>query len=497
MIPNISRRVKYFFAVVCVTPIPSLLYLHSAVTPPDRATAVTPFRSDLHTELAARFGDRYSRAASVREHHGKDDSHHPAVPPDAVVFAVCTEDVVFTVDACARHGTPLIPFGAGTSIGGHIQAVRGGVCLSLEQMNRVLAVRPDDMDATVEAGVTRLQLERELAGTGLFFSVDPGADATLGGMAGTGASGTTTVRYGTMRDNVVSLTAVLPGGSVVRTGGRARKSSAGYDLADLLVGSEGTLGVITELTLRLHPVPEATAAAVCAFPGLEEAVRSVVRTVQVGVPVARAELLDAISMAAANRYSGLACKEAPTVFFEFHGSESEIREHAALAGKICHDLGGTAFEYARQKKERSRLWKARHDIYPALMARRPGCHGLSTDVCVPVACLARCISETLEDLHRATIPWGIAGHVGDGNFHVVFIIDPEAPAELAEAEAINERMVMRAIAMEGTCTGEHGIGLGKIGFLEAEQGPAGVAAMRAIKNALDPDDIMNPGKVLG
>ena len=450
----------------------------------------------LRDALRGRFGDRFSTAAAVRAHHGKDDSHHPPIPPDGVVFAESTEEVVFAVRACARHATPVIPFGAGTAIEGHVQAVCGGISLDMSGMKRVLAVRPDDLDATVEAGVTRLQLDRELRGTGLFFPVDPGADATLGGMAATGASGTTTVRYGTMRDNVVSLTAVLASGEVVRTGGRARKSSAGYDLTNLLVGSEGTLGVITELTVRLHPVPEAMAAAVCFFPGLEEAVRSVVEAVQMGVPVARAELLDATAVRAVNRYSGFSYAESPAVFFEFHGSEDDVRTHGTLVEEIGVGLGGTAFEYARRQDERARLWKARHDAYPAILALRPGSHGLTSDVSVPVSRLAQCIAETREDMARATIPWGIVGHVGDGNFHAVFMIDPDSEAELAEAEEINERIVRRAIAMEGTCTGEHGIGMGKIGFLEDEFGPAGVAAMRAVKSALDPQGIMNPGKVV-
>ena len=455
------------------------------------------FPTALHDELRGRFGKRYSTAAAVRDHHGKDDSHHPVIPPDGVVFAQSADDVAFAVRTCARHGAPVIPFGAGTSIEGHVQAVRGGISIDMSGMNRVLAIRPDDLDATVEAGVTRLQLERELKGTGLFFSVDPGADATLGGMAATGASGTTTVRYGTMRDNVVSLTAVLANGETLRTGGRARKSSAGYDLTNLLVGSEGTLGVITELTVRLHPVPEAMAAAVCSFPGLDEAIRTVVEAIQMGVPVARAELLDATAMRAVNLHSDYDHPEAPAVFFEFHGSEAEVRAQGALIEEVGSALGGTAFKYARRQNERSRLWKARHEAYPAILALRPGCHGLTSDICVPVSRLAQCIAETQGDLERATMPWGVVGHVGDGNFHAVFIIDPDSEAELAEAEAINERIVRRAIAMEGTCTGEHGIGMGKMGYLESEFGTAGVAAMRAVKAALDPQGIMNPGKVVG
>lgn len=450
----------------------------------------------LHDALAARFGSRYSTAAAVREHHGKDDSHHPVVPPAAVVFAGSTEDVAFATASCARHGVPVIPFGAGTSIEGHVQAVQGGVSIDLTGMNQVLAVRPDDMDATVEAGVTRRQLERELKGTGTFFPVDPGADATLGGMAATGASGTTTVRYGAMRDNVISLAAVLADGSVLRTAGRARKSSAGYDLTRLFVGSEGTLGVITELVVRLHPVPEAVAAAVCAFPDLGAAVASVVQAVQAGVPVARAELLDATAMKAVRRYSGLFYAEAPTVFFEFHGSEAEVSDQGTAMEELCREVGGSAFEYARRQEERNRLWKARHDAYPALLALRPGSRGLTTDVCVPLSKLAQCMTESCEDLKAATVPWGIVGHVGDGNFHVAFAIDPARPEERAEAEAANERMIERALALEGTCTGEHGVGLGKRRFLEAEFGVAGVAAMRAVKKALDPDGVMNPGKML-
>ncbi len=451
----------------------------------------------LHRELRDRLGDRYSTALAVREHHGKDDSHHPVIPPDGVVFARSTDEVAFAVRTCARHRAPVIPYGAGTSIEGHVQAVRGGICIDLSGMNRVLAVRTDDLDATVEAGVTRMQLDRELRRTGLFFPVDPGADATLGGMAATGASGTTTVRYGAMRDNVISLTAVLANGKIVRTGSRARKSSAGYDLTNLLIGSEGTLAVITELTVRLHPVPEAMAAAVCSFPCVDQAVRSVVEAVQMGIPVARAELLDGTAMRAVNRYSGYAYAESPTVFFEFHGSAAEIDAHGAVIEEISRSLEAAAFQYARQERERARLWKARHDAYPALLALRPGCHGLTTDVCVPVSRLAQCIDETMIELRAATMPWGLVGHVGDGNFHAVFIIDPTSDAELAEAEAINRRIVNRAIDMEGTCTGEHGIGMGKVKFLEAEFGAAGVAAMQAVKSGLDPLGIMNPGKVLG
>ena len=455
-----------------------------------------PIPSEWIERWSSRLGDRFSRAESVRAHHGKDDSHHPPEPPDAVAFPESTAEVQALVQDCVAAGVPVIPFGAGTSIEGHVQALRGGLSIDLSRMNSVLAVRTDDLDATVQAGVTRLQLDRELKGTGLFFPVDPGADATLGGMASTGASGTTTVRYGAMRDNVVSLTAVLGNGSVVQCGGRARKTSAGYDLRNLLVGSEGTLGVITELTVRLHPVPEATAAAVCPYPSLSEAVAAVTRSIQLGIPVARAELLDRTSVAAVCDYAGLDHPHAPTVFYEFHGSPAEVDHHAAAVEEISRECGAEGFRYATQQQDRARLWKARHDAYPALLAIRPGCHGLTTDACVPISRLAECIEATQRDLEDASIPWGIVGHIGDGNFHVAFIIDPDAPDELAEAEAFNERIVRRALDMEGTCTGEHGIGLGKISFLEMEAGPAGIAAMQAIKAALDPRGIMNPGKVL-
>ncbi len=450
---------------------------------------------ELLSELEALLGDRVTTSQAVRSHHGKDDSHHDPVPPDAVAFPLNTDEVAAVVRACARWRTPMIPFGAGTSIEGHVLAVRGGVTLDLSRMNRIVGVHIDDMDVTVEAGVTRMQLERHLKNSGLFFPVDPGADATLGGMAATGASGTTTVRYGTMRENVLSLRVVLADGRVVRTGGRARKTSAGYDLTQLLVGSEGTLGIITELTLRLHPVPEATLAAVCPFPTIDAAVRTVIGSIQAGVPVARAELLDTAAIDAVNTYSGLECMVAPTVFFEFHGSAAELVEHVASVREIASDLGVLAFNEATTLEARNRLWKARHDAYPALVALRPGCRGLTTDVCVPISRLAECIDQTLAEVRNASVPVGLVGHVGDGNFHLAFMIDPERPEELAEVEALNERLVRRAIAMEGTCTGEHGVGIGKMGFLELEHGEA-VDVMRAVKRALDPENIMNPGKVV-
>ena len=449
----------------------------------------------LLSELESLLAERVSTSDAVREHHGKDDSHHDPLPPDAVVFPKTTEEVARIVALCGARGIPVIPFGAGTSIEGLVLAVHGGVSIDLSRMNEVLVVRTEDMDVTVGPGVTRLQLERHLKGMGLFFPVDPGADATLGGMAATGASGTTTVRYGTMRDNVVSLVVVLADGRIVRTGGRARKSSAGYDLTNLMVGSEGTLGIITELTLRLHPVPEVVRAAVCPFPDIGSAVASVIRAVQLGIPVARAELLDATTIEAVNGYAGLGCRALPTVFFEFHGSAAEVEDHATAVRVIASELGAVAFDEAVTQDDRSRLWQARHDAYPALLALRPGSRGFTTDVCVPISKLADCIVETLADLEGLAVPAALVGHVGDGNFHLAFMIDPDRPEELAAVEAVNERLVRRAIAMEGTCTGEHGVGLGKMKFLLEEHGE-GLDVMRAIKGVLDPDNLLNPGKVV-
>ncbi|MSP67114.1 MAG: FAD-binding protein [Alphaproteobacteria bacterium] len=445
--------------------------------------------------LRGRFGDRLSTAAAVRRHHGKDLTFHPGHDPDAVVFAETTAEVSEIVAACAAHGTPVIPFGTGTSLEGHIAALEGGVCIDLSRMNRVLRVSAADMDATVEAGVTRKQLNEHLRATGLFFPVDPGADASLGGMAATRASGTNAVRYGTMRENVLNLTVVLPDGRVVHTARRSRKSAAGYDLTRLMVGSEGTLGVITEVTVRLHGLPEAVSAAVCSYPSIDAAVDTVIATIQGGVPVARIELLDALTMAAVNRYSQLDYALAPTLLFEFHGSERGVVEQTETVQAISAELGGSDFRWATRPEERSRLWQARHDAYFATLALRPGAQGWATDVCVPISRLAECVRETMQDLAGASIIAPLVGHVGDGNFHLVYLIHPDRPEELAEATRLNERMVMRALALEGTCTGEHGIGYGKIAFLEAEHGDA-ISVMRAIKRAIDPGNIMNPGKIL-
>lgn len=463
--------------------------------PPPHRAARRPLPGALLDALKARFGERVSTAAAVLEHHGKDESAHPVTPPDAVVFPDTTDEVAAAVSLCAEHGVPVIPFGVGSSIEGHVLAIHGGVSIDLSRMNRILAVHVDDLDATVEAGVTRKQLNRHLHDTGLFFPIDPGADATIGGMAATRASGTNAVRYGTMKENVLGLTVVLADGSIIRTGGRARKSSAGYDLTRLMVGSEGTLGVITDITLRLHPQPEALAAAVCAFPSVDAAVRTVIQTIQLGIPVARCELLDALTIRAVNRHSGLDLREAPMLFCEFHGTEAAVAEQSRRVQDIAREQGGLDFEWATRQEERTRLWQARHDAYPACRRLRPGNLAFSTDVCVPISRLAECIAESNEDIARASMPIALFGHVGDGNFHLVVLIDPNNPGDIAEADELNRRVVMRALRMGGTCTGEHGIGLGKLDFLDAEHGSA-VRVMAAIKHALDPHDILNPGKTV-
>jgi D-lactate dehydrogenase (cytochrome) len=457
--------------------------------------ARTELPARLVTELKELLGDRFTQAVAVRQQHGKDESYHPSIPPDAVAFARSTAEVQAIVKACARDKVPVIPFGTGTSLEGHVAALKGGVSIDLMGMNKILAVHEGDLDATVEAGVTRKQLNAHLKDKGLFFPIDPGADASLGGMAATRASGTNAVRYGTMRENVLGLTVVLADGSAIRTGGRARKSAAGYDLTRVFVGSEGTLGVITEVTLRLHGIPAAISAAVCSFPSIEEAVNLVIETIQSGIPVARIELLDEVQMDAVNRYSKLDYPVQPTLFFEFHGTEAGVAEQVELVRALADEHGGSAFRWATKAEDRSKLWQARHDAYYAAIALRPGAKGWATDVCVPISRLADCISETKRDLEASGMLAPLVGHVGDGNFHLVYVVDPASGNELAEAERLNERMVRRALAMGGTCTGEHGVGYGKLDFLEAEHGDA-IAAMRRLKRAFDPDGIMNPGKVL-
>ena len=439
-------------------------------------------------------GDRLSTAAAVREHHGKDVSYHEGAAPDAVAFAASNEEVAEIVRICAGHKVPVVPFGTGTSLEGHIAALAGGVCLDLSQMNEILEVNAADLDCRVQAGVTRKQLNEHLRDQGLMFPIDPGADASLGGMTATRASGTNAVRYGTMRENVLGLTVVTADGRVVKTGGRARKSSAGYDLTRLFVGSEGTLGVITEVQLRLHGIPETIASAVCSFETLAGAVDSVIATIQMGIPVARIELLDEVQMAASNCYSDLDYPEQPTLFFEFHGSEASAKEQAESVAAIAEENGGGAFRWATLAEERNKLWQARHDAYYAALALRPGAGGWATDVCVPISRLAECIAETRRDIDESGLTAPIVGHVGDGNFHLIYLLDKDDPEEIKRAEAHNDRMVMRALALGGTCTGEHGIGYGKMEFLKAEQGEA-VALMRSVKQALDPDNIMNPGKI--
>jgi D-lactate dehydrogenase (cytochrome) len=462
-------------------------------------TAIVLERAPLNRALLAtlrqRLGDRLSTSAAVCEQHGKDESYHAPHAPDAVAFAHSTKEVAEIVSLCAKYKTPVIAFGTGTSLEGHVAALKGGVCIDLSQMNGVLRVNAEDLDATVEAGVTRKQLNEYLRDTGLFFPIDPGADASLGGMAATRASGTNAVRYGTMRENVLSLTVVLADGRVIRTAQRARKSAAGYDLTRLFVGSEGTLGIITEVTVRLYGIPEAISAAVCAFPTIADAVDTVILTIQSGVPVARIELLDEAQIDAINKYSKLDHRVAPTLFFEFHGTAAGVAEQVETVKAVAAEHGGDDFRWATSPEDRSKLWQARHDAYYAALALRPGSKGWPTDVCVPISRLADCIAETKRDLAQSSIPSALAGHVGDGNFHLIFMIDPQRPEEIAEASRLNDRMVARALEMEGTCTGEHGVGYGKIDFLPTEHGEA-VDVMRTIKRALDPDGILNPGKIV-
>jgi len=461
----------------------------------EAATATIGHNDPAIRSLRDLLGERLSTAAAVRDQHGRGESYHLSVAPDAVAFVESTEEVAELVKICARHRCPVIPFGTGTSLEGHVAALRGGVSVDLSHMNKVLEVNSDDLDCRVQAGVTRKQLNDYLRDTGLFFPIDPGADASLGGMAATRASGTNAVRYGTMRELVMGLTVVLSDGRIVRTGGRARKSSAGYDLTRLLVGSEGTLGVITELQLRLFGIPEAISAAVCSFPTLEGAVNSVILTIQMGIPVARIELLDEIQMDAINRYSDLDYPVQPTLFFEFHGSTRGVEEHAETVGGICAELGGGGFRWATQQEDRSKLWQARHDAYYACLALRPGARGWPTDVCVPISRLAECLLETRRDIDAAGLLAPIVGHVGDGNFHVVFVLDPDDKTGWERAEAVNRRMIERALAVGGTCTGEHGVGYGKMRYLDKEQGEA-VDVMRQVKRALDPANILNPGKIV-
>ena len=458
--------------------------------------ASTPSIATAVAELRRLLGDRANDSAAVRDHHSHGESYHDPAAPDIVCFPRTTEEVAAIVRISAAYGVPIVPFGAGTSLEGHVQALRGGITVAFRELNRVLRVSAEDLDATVEAGVTRLQLNKALGNSGLTFPIDPGADATIGGMTATRASGTTAVRYGTMRENVLGLTVVLADGQIIRTGTRARKSAAGYDLTRMFVGSEGTLGVITEVTLRLHPRPEAVSAAVCAFDTIAGAVETVIATIQLGIPVARIELLDETQMDAVNRYSKTAYRVAPTLFFEFHSdSPRHVEDQAQTVQELAAERGGRGFEWTTRLEDRERLWEARHNALYASLALRPGSRAWTTDICVPISRLAECIVETKRDNEGASFPIALVGHAGDGNFHLVYVLDPSSEAELNEARALNERMVMRALAMGGTCTGEHGVGYGKMKYLEAEHGP-GIDVMRAIKRALDPDNRMNPGKMI-
>jgi D-lactate dehydrogenase (cytochrome) len=454
------------------------------------------FDQSVVAELKTLLGERVSTSAAVREHHGKDESYFPYALPDAVVFVKTTEEVRDVVNICRRHRVPMIPFGVGTSLEGHILAIEGGVTIDLSQMNEVLAVHEEDLDAVVQAGVTRKQLNEHIKHTGLFFPIDPGADATIGGMTATRASGTNAVRYGTMRENVLSMKVVLADGRIIQTSSRAKKSAAGYDLTRLFVGSEGTLGIITEVTVKLYAVQEAMSAAVCAFDSVDGCTKTVIQTIQAGVPVARSEILCEKTMDAINKYKKTSYRVAPTLFFEFHGSKASVKEQAETVQEIAKENGGKDFIWATRPEERTQLWDARHHAYFAALQIRPGSRAVSTDVCVPISRLAECVHETMEDVKDYIAPVPLLGHVGDGNFHLMFLVDPGKPEETELAKAFNKRLVARALRMEGTCTGEHGVGMGKQASLRAELGDDVMDVMRDIKKLFDPENLMNPGKVV-
>ncbi|QFY78488.1 FAD-binding protein [Alcaligenes faecalis] len=446
--------------------------------------------------LQAQFQERCSLSHAVREHHGRDESPYPPMLPDVVVFARSAEEVAWVARHCHEHHVPLIPYGAGSSLEGHFLAIQGGVSLDLSGMDEIVAINAEDFTATVQAGVTRMALNEHIRDTGLFFPIDPGADASLGGMAATRASGTNAVRYGTMRENVLTLKVVTADGRIINTANRAKKSSAGYDLTRLFIGSEGTLGIITEVTVRLYPQPEAISAAICNFPDLRSAVQSVIEVIQMGIPIARVEFMDTAAVRATNAYSKLSLKESPLLLFEFHGSPSGVQEQAQVVQEITRENGGMDFEWADKAEDRSRLWTARHNAYFAGLQLRPGCRSSTTDVCVPISALAECVAETAADMDQAPFPYTIVGHVGDGNFHVLMLLDADSQEEWDESERLNHRLVERAIAMQGTCTGEHGVGLHKMEFMLAEHGQDALDVMSSIKQALDPHNIMNPGKML-
>ena len=454
----------------------------------------SPDRQRAWTHLEHLLGDRFSTTSAVREHHGRDESPLPAAAPDAVAFCETEDEIAAVLRACSESGVPVVPFGAGTSLEGHVLATSGGVSIDLAGMNEIVALEVDDLDVTVQAGVTRRQLEDYLRPHGLFFPVDPGADATIGGMTATGASGTTTVRYGAMRENVLSLRAVLADGRVIETGHRARKSSAGYDLTGLFVGSEGTLGVITSVTLRVYGIPEVISSAVCHFNEVGDAIAAVIAVLQTGVPVARIEFLDEAAVTASNAFSGLDYPVAPTLFLEFHGSPGEVGDQTDQTAALVKDHGALDFTAALDRSEGTKLWRARHESFYASLALKPGARAITTDACVPISRLAECILASRRDVTELGVTATTVGHVGDGNFHLVLLVDPDNRAELAAAEEVNRRLVRRALSFGGTCTGEHGIGLRKRSFLKDELGES-VEVMRSIKAALDPRGIMNPGKV--
>ena len=454
-----------------------------------------PVPPELIAALQAQFSTRCSTALVVREQHGRDESSFDVPPPGAVVFAQSTAEVAAVVKLAAQYQVPVIPFGVGTSLEGHLLAVQGGISLDVSQMNKVLAINAEDLTVTVQPGVTRKQLNDEIKSTGLFFPIDPGADATLGGMSATRASGTNAVRYGTMRENVLALEVVTAHGEIIRTGTHAKKSSAGYDLTRLMVGSEGTLGVITEVTVKLYPLPEAVMAATCCFASLADAVNTTIQIIQLGVPIARCELLDSTTVKVVNQHSKLSLPESAMLLMEFHGSPAGVQEQVETVQSIAADNNGSAFAWAATPEERTKLWTARHNAYFAGVQSRPGCKAITTDTCVPISALADALLDSVTEAQEAGIPYFLVGHVGDGNFHMGYLIDPNIPAERETAERLNHQLVERALKLGGTCTGEHGIGLHKMDFLVAETGSGAVDMMRAIKRALDPLNIMNPGKI--
>ncbi len=468
----------------------------NASAPPSQAHATKrPVPQALLDALAQRFGTQCSTALAVREQHGRDEGSIQAPPPTAVVFAQSTQDVQDAVRLAAQYSVPVIPYAAGSSLEGHLLAVQGGISIDVNRMNQVLSINAEDLTVTVQPGITRKQLNDAVKDTGLFFPIDPGADASIGGMAATRASGTNAVRYGTMRENVLALEVVTASGDAIRTGTRAKKSSAGYDLTRLLVGSEGTLGIITEVTVRLYPLPEAVSAAICSFPSIAAAVHTVIQTIQLGVPIARCELIDVHSVRAVNQHSKLALREEPMLLMEFHGSPASVQEQAETVQSIAQEFGGQAFEWASTPEERTRLWTARHNAYFAALQTKPGCKAITTDTCVPISRLADCLLESVAEADASGLPYFLVGHVGDGNFHFGYLIDPTRPEERERAEQLNRQVVARALRLGGTCTGEHGVGVHKMDFLRQEAGEGAVALMRSIKQALDPLNIMNPGKI--